>query len=121
MRPLVQDVSQTHYGTVMHYLVTPKQARDALADPREAVTIVANTHGTTGMDPLQIMQHLNEARAHHFLVSLSVGERVRQWIRREVSALRYVPLTHAQLLRLVVVDRAEGGASRNWGRDDRHD
>ena len=115
-----KDVSQAHYGTVMHYLVNPKRARDAHADPREAVTIVANTHGTTGMDPLQIMKHLNEARAHHFLASLSVGERARQWIRREVSALGYVPPTHAQLLRLVVGDRGEGGASSHWGSADRH-
>jgi len=116
-----KDVSHAHYGTVMHYLVKPKRARDAQADPREAVTIVANTHGTTGMDPLQIMQHLNEARAHHFLASLSVGERARQWIRREVSALGYVPPTHAQLLRLVVGDRGQGGASSHWGSADRHE
>jgi hypothetical protein len=116
-----KDVSHAHYGTVMHYLVKPKCARDAHADPREAVTIVANTHGTTGMDPLQIMKHLNEARARHFLAPLSVGERARQLIRREVSALGYVPPTHAQLLRLVVVDRGEEFSSRDWGSADRHE
>jgi hypothetical protein len=116
-----KDVSHTHYGTVMHYLVQPKRARDAHADPREAVTIVANTHGTTGMDPLQIMKHLNEARAHHFLASLSIGERARQWIKQAVSALGYVPPTHTQLLRLVMVDRGEEFSSRDWGSADRHE
>jgi hypothetical protein len=97
-----KDVSHAHYGTVMHYLIKPKRARDVQADPREAVIIVANTHGTTGMDPLHIMKQLDEARAHHVLASLSVGEQTRQCMARIVSDLGYVPLTHVELLRLVV-------------------
>jgi hypothetical protein len=75
-----RDVSRAHYGTVRQYLINPKRARDAQADHREAIIIVANTHGTTGMDPLHIMKQLDEARAHHGLASISVGERARQFM-----------------------------------------
>jgi hypothetical protein len=96
-----RDVSRAHYGTVRQYLIKPKRARDAQADPREAIIIVANTHGTTGMDPLHIMKQPDEARAHHGLASISVGERARQFMARVLNELGYMPPTHAELLRLV--------------------
>ena len=85
-------VSRTHYATVLKYLVRPKRARDQQADPRERITIVANTHGTTGMDPMGIMRDLDLARANHFLRDTARHGRDRIRLARARS--------HAELLAL---------------------
>ena len=56
--------------------VTPKRERDARDDPRERATVVPNTHGTTGMDPLRLVRELDEARAAHPLAALGSQARV---------------------------------------------
>jgi hypothetical protein len=96
------NVSHTHYATVLKYLVRPKQIRDQQADPRERITVVANTHGTTGMDPSGIMRDLDRARANHFL--RDIAHRGRYQIRRQLETWKVRPRNHSELLALCKAD-----------------
>jgi hypothetical protein len=78
-----RHVSRAHYATVLKYLVRPKQIRDQQTDPRERITIVANTHGTTGMEPLGIMRDLDLARTNHFLCG--IARHGRDHVRRKLE------------------------------------
>jgi uncharacterized protein (DUF2252 family) len=97
-----RHVSRTHYATVLKYLVRPKQTRDQQGDPRERITIVANTHGTTGMEPLGILRDLDLARANHFL--RDIAHRGRNQVRRQLDNWRVRQRSHAELLALCVKD-----------------
>lgn len=94
-----RDLSRAHYGTVTRYLTGPKHHRDVGADPRERVTVVPNTHGTTGMDPLRIVRALDEARARHPLAA--VGARApRALLDATLGRLGHRPWRHQELLGL---------------------
>jgi len=102
-----RDLSRAHYGTVTRYLVEPKRQRDARRDPRELVTVVPNTHGTTGMDPLRVVRDLDEARAHHPLAALA--SRTRERMAVILRRLGHRVWNHRELLSLcaaVPPDRA---------------
>ena len=64
------EVSKAHFSTIMKYLVWPKRKRDKLEDSREQVTVVSNTRGSTGMEPMGIMAWLDQSRARHPLAML---------------------------------------------------
>lgn len=95
-----RDLSRAHYGTVTRYLIEPKRERDARDDPRERVTVVPNTHGTTGMDPLRILRELDEARADHPLASFRSGARSRDRMDAILRRLGHRRWSHKELLRL---------------------
>jgi hypothetical protein len=97
------NVSRTHYATVLKYLVRPKRIRDQHADPRERITVVANTHGTTGMEPLGIMQDLDLARASHFL--RDIAHHGRRHIQRQLDNWYLRPRCHSELLALCKAER----------------
>jgi hypothetical protein len=92
------QVSRTHYATVLKYLVRPKQMRDQQADPRERITIVPNTHGTTGMEPLGIMRDLDLARAGHLL--RGIARHGKMQVRRQLEDWGVQRYSHAGLLAL---------------------
>lgn len=95
-----RDLSRAHYGTVVKYLIEPKRDRDARADPRERDTVVPNTHGTTGMDPLQILRELDEARANHPLAALGSRASSRERLNAILRRLGHRPWRHKELLSL---------------------
>lgn len=64
------EVSKAHFSTIMKYLVWPKRKRDKLEDSREQVTVVSNTRGSTGMEPMGIMAWLDQSRTRHPLAML---------------------------------------------------
>ncbi len=64
------EVSKAHFSTIMKYLVWPKRKRDKLGDHREQVTVVSNTRGSTGMEPMGIMTWLDQSRSQHPLAVL---------------------------------------------------
>jgi hypothetical protein len=105
-----RDLSRAHYGTVTRYLTGPKHHRDACADPRERFTVVPNTHGTTGMDPLRIVRALDEARANHPLAA--VGARApRARLADVLQRLGHRPWRHGELLGLVAPPGGVGAGS----------
>jgi hypothetical protein len=79
-------------------VVTPKRERDARDDPRERATVVPNTHGTTGMDPLRLVRELDEASAAHPLAAL--GSQARVGLDATLRRLGYRRRGHAELLSL---------------------
>lgn len=93
-----RDASRAHHGAVTLYLTTPKKSRDSQNDPREHVTVVPNTHGTTGMDPMGILRQLNDARSNHPLTAFSI--RARQAVTMQLESFGYRPLSHAKLMTL---------------------
>lgn len=66
-----RDMSRAHFALVVKFLLRPSIERKANNDPREYNTVVDNSHGTTGMDPIRVVQYLDEARAAHPLQSFN--------------------------------------------------
>lgn len=86
-----RDMSRAHYALVAKFLLQPSEKRKQNKDPREYVTVVDNSHGTTGMDPIKVVKYLDDARAAHPLTRFN-GVKGRP---------KPAKLSHDQLLRLV--------------------
>jgi hypothetical protein len=100
-----RDVSRTHYALVAKYIIRPKKVRTETADPRENVTVVDNAYGVTGMDPMNIMLHLNQAREQHPLAWLNGNPVVKRLLKTE--PFYSFELSQESLLDLVRVARQE--------------
>lgn len=95
-----RDLARAHHAIVTKYVIRPKRERDYQADPREAVTVVDNARGVTGMDPMGILIALNTARANHILAPLNHAAGARELLREALSVIDYCPLSQEQLLAL---------------------
>ncbi len=60
-----RDMSRAHFALVAKFLLQPSIERKKNNDPREYNTVVNNSHGTTGMDPIRVVKYLDKARAAH--------------------------------------------------------
>jgi hypothetical protein len=87
--------SRAHYSSILKYLAAPKQKRDRVKDPRENVTVVPNSHGSSGMDPRGILRQLHDARSDNPLVCLSGWSKIHEQCQEILDRLAPNTLNNA--------------------------
>lgn len=95
-----KTLSHVHYSSIQKYLAKPKNFRDANRDHREAVTVVSNSYGTTGMSPKGILWMLDKARANHPLARMNSGVKLKQQSNILLNQFGYKQLQHTELLNI---------------------